>query len=138
MRAVKLDAFSARLHAIHMQNKKSANVHVVVNDSSESLVKEETGVDTSDRANAEPTLDGLVTLPDDGGGLSDYDDDDDLGSYEADASTASAFLVNSVPTDCRTCGYEPLPADSSVATLANEIDMLKKRITELEMKLQKQ
>ena len=143
MRAVKLDAFGARLHAIHMQNKKSANVNVVVNDSSESLVKGETGVDTSARANAEPTLGGLVTLPDDTGGVSEYDDDDDddddgLGSYEGDASTASAFEVNSVPTDCRTCGYEPLPADSSVATLANEIDMLKKRITELEMKLKNQ
>ena len=138
MRAVKLDAFGARLHAIHMQRKNLTNMNVVVDDASESLVKEETGVDTSDRANAEPTLDGSVTLPGDGGGLSDYDDDDDLGSYEGDASTASAFLVNSVPTDCRTCGYEPLPADSSVATLANEIDMLKKRITELEMKLQNQ
>ena len=130
MRAVKLDAFGARLHAIHMQRTTPANVNVVVGDASASLLEGVAGADTAALANPEPTLDTSTPLTD------DDDDDDDLGGYGGVTSTASAFEVNSVSTDCRACGHDPLPVDSSPATLANEIDMLKQRITELETKLQ--
>lgn len=141
MRAVKLDAFGARLHAIHMQRKTLANVNVVVGDASASLLPGVAGVDTAALAKSEPTLDTSIPLPDDDDALeveAEYDDeyDDDLGGYGGVTSTASAFEVNGVSTDCRACGHDPLPVDSSPATLANEIDMLKQRITELETKLQ--
>lgn len=147
MRAVKLDAFAARLHAIHMQRKTLANVNVVVGDASASLLEGVAGADTAALANPEPTFDTSIPLPDDDDALeaeaeyddddeADDDDDDGLGGYGGVTSTASAFEVNSVSTDCRTCGHDPLPVDSSPATLANEIDMLKQRITELETKLQ--
>ena len=144
MRAVKLDAFGARLHAIHMQRKNLANVNVVVDDASVSLLEEVEGVGTAALANSEPTFDTSTPLPDDDDDVLeveveaeyDDDDDDDMGGHDGVTSTASAFEVNGVSTDCRTCGHEPLPVDSSPATLANEIDMLKQRITELETKLQ--
>ena len=138
MKAVKLDAFGARMHAIHMQHRKSSNVHAAVKDASPPLVQVAARVDTAARVNSEPALDTALPLPDDGKVESEHNDDDDesLGGYDEVAGTASAFEANGVSTGCPTCGHEPLAVDSSPETLANEINMLKQRVTELETKLQ--